>query len=244
MRLVLTQGVPGPWGELAKGIFHVKGIPFAPVSQEGGGENPALQDWTGQAGAPVAVWNEEPPRSGRHEILFLAERLAPEPALLPRDPSQRAWCLGVANEIAGELGFGWCRRLRMVHALMQAPSLPGHLLELRDRLGWRYGYSPEAAAMASERAAQVLRSLASRLHAQHERGSAYLLGDSLTVADITWACFAAMIRPLPPELCPMAEATRATYQMPDPTLEAALDPILIAHRDFIYREHLVLPLDF
>ena len=29
LRLVLTTGVPGPWGESAKGIFDVKGIPYA-----------------------------------------------------------------------------------------------------------------------------------------------------------------------------------------------------------------------
>ena len=29
LRLVLTRGVPGPWGEAAKAILHVKQIPYA-----------------------------------------------------------------------------------------------------------------------------------------------------------------------------------------------------------------------
>ena len=39
LRLVLTTSVPGPWGESAKAIFHVKQIPHCRVIQEGGGEN-------------------------------------------------------------------------------------------------------------------------------------------------------------------------------------------------------------
>lgn len=31
LRLVLTAGVPGPWGEAAKSIFSLKGIDFLPV---------------------------------------------------------------------------------------------------------------------------------------------------------------------------------------------------------------------
>ena len=31
LRLVLTRGVPGPWGETAKNLLHVKGIPWVAV---------------------------------------------------------------------------------------------------------------------------------------------------------------------------------------------------------------------
>jgi len=59
LRLVLTPGVPGPWSEAAKGILHVKKLPYVKVRQELGGENRALLDWTAQASAPVLVWNEK-----------------------------------------------------------------------------------------------------------------------------------------------------------------------------------------
>ena len=36
LRLVLTRGVPGPWGEAAKAIFYVKKIPYVKVAQIAG----------------------------------------------------------------------------------------------------------------------------------------------------------------------------------------------------------------
>jgi glutathione S-transferase len=244
LRLVLTRGVPGPWGELAKAIFHVKGLPYAAVAQEAGSDDAALVRWTGAANAPSAVWNDEPARTDRMGILFLAERLAPEPPLLPAGARERALCLGLADAIAGESGFGWCRRLMMVERMMRAPSLPEPLLTLRTRLAWRYGYDAAAAAAAPARCAEVLGVLARRLAAQRERGSPYLVGDALSVADLTWAAFAVLVRPLPPDVCPMPAQTRAMYEAGHPAIDAALDPALLAHRGFVYEKHLALPLDF
>ena len=73
LRLVLTAGVPGPWGEAAKAIFRVKGIPFVPVRQTIGVHDETLLAWTRQTSAPVAMYEDERPRSGWAEILFLAE---------------------------------------------------------------------------------------------------------------------------------------------------------------------------
>ncbi len=64
LRLVLTAGVPGPWGESAKYILRVKNIPYAPVRQLGGLPNDALQRWTGMDNAPIAVYEDERPRAG------------------------------------------------------------------------------------------------------------------------------------------------------------------------------------
>ncbi len=52
----------------------------------------------------------------------------------------------------------------------------------------------------------------------------------------------ALIKPLPAEQCPMAEALRPAFEAMDDTTRAALDPILLAHRDAIYAQHLELPL--
>ena len=52
LRLVLSVGVPGPWGEAAKGLFTVKKIPFVRVRQLPGLENPELLEWTGHENAP------------------------------------------------------------------------------------------------------------------------------------------------------------------------------------------------
>jgi glutathione S-transferase len=243
LRLVLTRGVPGPWGELAKAICHVKQLAYTAVAQEAGSDDAALRRWTGAANAPTAVWNDEPARTDRNGILFLAERIAPEPPLLPADARERALCLGLADAIAGEGGFGWCRRLMMVERMMRAKSLPEPAAALRDTLAWRYGWSEAAAAAAPTRCAEVLALLAHQLAAQRARGRTFLVGDALSVLDLTWATFAVLVRPLPPEQCPMPGPTRAMYEAKHPTIEAALDPALLAHRDFVYERHLVLPVD-
>jgi glutathione S-transferase len=243
LRLVLTRGVPGPWGELAKAIFHVKSLAYAAVAQEAGSHDEALRRWTGAANAPTAVWNDEPARIDRAGILFLAERLAPDPPLLPKDERKRALCLGLADAISGESGFGWCRRLMMIERMMQAKNLPEPMRALRDTLARRYGWSAEAGAAAPTRCAEVLALLARQLEAQRKRGSAYLVGDAPSVLDLSWATFAVLVRPLPEGVCPMPAQTRAMYEMRHPAIEAALDPALLAHRDSVYERHLVLPID-
>jgi glutathione S-transferase len=240
LRLVLTRGVPGPWGEAAKAILDVKRIPYVRVAQRAGEDDAALVRWTGAANAPTAMYDDERPRSERHAILFLAERLAPNPPLLPADVDERALCLGLSHEIAGELGFGWCRRLML---LEPNDALPAPVRKTLEALRERYASPDYPPARAAERCADIMRALARRLHGQRARGSDYLLGDGLTVADLYWATFAVMLQPLPEALCPMSPAQRAMYTARDPVLTAALDPILLEHRDRIYQRHLELPVD-
>ncbi len=240
LRLVLTRGVPGPWGEAAKAILHVKRIPYVKVAQIAGENDEALIRWSGAANAPTAMYDGERARSERHALLALAERLAPNPPLVPSDPEQRALCLGLTNEVAGELGFGWCRRILL---LQVGPNTPPPMRAMLEALNARYASPDFPPARAAERCAEIMRALARRLHAQRQRGSDYLLGDSLTVADLYWATFAVMLQPLPEAKCPMNPAQRAMYTARDPLLTAALDPVLLAHRDTIYDRHLELPVD-
>lgn len=248
LRLVLTRGVPGPWGEAAKNLFHVKRIPYARVAQEGGSENAELLVWTGRANAPQAVWQDEPARTGWAEIMLLAERLAPEPPLLPEDAGTRAELFGLGFLVAGEQGFAWQRRLMMLHPVMSLPeealAADHPVRQMVGRLAERYGYSPEAVTAAPARAAAVLRLLSERLEAQRAAGSRYFFGDALGAFDLLWAAFAALLRPLPEEHCAFAPAMRAQYTVEDPEVLAAASPLLLEHRDFVYETHLELPLDF
>jgi glutathione S-transferase len=111
------------------------------------------------------------------------------------------------------------------------------------RMGERYGYSRPAAEQAPARTAAILDLLGERLARGSQRGTRYFVGDSLTALDIYWAAFAAMLEPLPPALCPMPETLRPQYTVRDPLVRAAAKPSLLAHRDFIYRQHLVLPVE-
>jgi len=245
LRLVLTAGVPGPWGEAAKSIFYVKKIDYTRVRQDGGMPNEALVAWTGQANAPQAVLDDEPPRSGWAEILFLAERLAPEPNLIPRDPQLRALCFGLCFEICGEDGLGWNRRIQLLHPMMSMPNADtAPELDAARRLSKRYGYGPEHVETANQRVCQILRLFSAQLADQQNAGSEYLVGTQLSAANIYWATFAAMLRPMPAELNPMPEMLRGAYGSLTKEIEAELDPALLAHRDRIYERHLELPLDF
>jgi len=240
LRLVLVRGVPSPWGEAAKAIFQVKKLPFARAAQERGGHNPELLDWTGQTSAPVAAFEDEKPRTGWAEILLLAERLAPEPRLVPRSPAERARLFGLANELAGELGFGWCRRNAGIH--QAAVNLPeGPLRDGALAFGRRYGYRAEEAGLYRVRVREVLALFTELLRDQRARGSRFLLGDALSALDLYWATFGALLEPLPKELCPTDDAMRAFYTLRDPEQHAPGDEILLEHRDFIYREYLELP---
>jgi glutathione S-transferase len=109
----------------------------------------------------------------------------------------------------------------------------------------RYGYTgADGAPRAAARAAQILRLLAEQLRAQRQRGSAYLVGDRLSGADLAWAAFSNMCAPLPHAQCPMPDFMRSMYTCADPQVVAALDPILLEHRDRLFRETIGLPLDF
>jgi glutathione S-transferase len=242
LRLVLTPGVPGPWSEAAKSILHVKQLAHVKVRQELGGANLALMQWTAQASAPVMIWNDERPRSIWNDQLYLAERLQPNPPLIPANFQDRVPMFGYANELCGENGLGWSKRLMIIHEGMSSPSESAR--QLASYLGAKYGYDRTAAEAAPARIAGILRSLAAQLERQHARGSRFFIGDALSALDIYWATFAALIDPLPDELCPMPQGFRRVYTNTHPTVKAAAAPALFEHRDFIYRSFLELPLDF
>jgi glutathione S-transferase len=238
LRMVVVGGIPSSWGEAAKGILHIKRIDWLAVRLTYDDER--LKQWAGQRNAPVALYANEPPRAGWEDILLLAERLAPTPALLPADPAARALVLGLAHEVCGEGGLGWSRRLQLIHAGLQGAG--GFAGRAATYLGKKYGYTPEAGAAAGARVAELLGRFATRLKAQHAAGSRYCVGDSVTALDVYSATFMAMFRPLPPAQCDMEASTRAAFETRDAQTDAALDPVLIAHRDMMYAQHLALPL--
>lgn len=241
LRLVVVGGVPSPWGEAAKGILHVKKLAYCAVRLTPG--NAAIAEWTRQESAPVAMYEDEAPRGGWAEILLLAERLEPGVRLVPEDPAQRAELFGLAHEICGEMGLGWCRRLQGVARPLEGDESVGFPKPIAAYLGAKYGYRPGIGAEADARVQQVLGLLAARLQDQRRAGSDYYLGDRLSALDIYSATFMALFAPLPPEHCAMPDALRTAFETKDEATDRALDPILLEHRDRIYAEHLALPLE-
>src|SRR5207302_469478 len=133
---------------------------------------------------PRVIWNDQ---------LFLAERLAPHPALIPDDLEERALMFGLANEICGENGIGWNRRLMLVHTSLNDPKSKEAARKTNEYMAAKYGYSPEAATAAPARVAAVVRRLSEQLERQRSRGSTFLIGGALSALDIYWAAFAARI---------------------------------------------------
>lgn len=242
LRLVLTSGVPGPWGEAAKAAFHVKKIPHVRVAQEGGGENKALEDWTGERNAPQAVLDAEPARTAWRDIIDLAERMQPEPALCPDSADECEEMFDWIALLASKDGLGWHRRMSLFGPMMALPEdHPGH--QLVAGMAGRYGYSAEAAEAAPGQSAKIVEKFSQRFVAQRKAGHAFLYGDRLSALDLYWAAFAALLDPLPHEICPMPEMIRSSYLCQDSEILAALDPGLLEHRTRIYEDWLEVPLD-
>lgn len=239
LRLVLVRGVPSPWSQAAKAILEIKRLPYLAAALDVGAANTEIAAWSGQNSAPVVAWQGEAPLNRWLDILLLAERLAPEPALLPADPLQRALAIGLGHEMLGERGIAWNRRLQMF-ASAAASGNAGRLAPLIDK----YGFSAADAAAAGGRIAATLRALAVQLKAQQARGVPFLVGEGLSAADIWWVATANIVAPLPPAQCPMREASRAAFTASDPAIGTALDPALLAHRDRVFKAHFRDPMEF
>jgi len=237
LRLVVLRRFPSPWSQAAKGILRVKQLEATFVSTASDDPPGALEDWTGQDSFPAAVYESEPARSGWAEILFLAERLAPSPSLIPADPADRALFFGLCHEIAGEMGLGWCRRLlAMEMGLAGDPPDP-----LSMYLADKYGFSKAAAATALGRVIDVLTLLRDQLRRQREAGRRHLVGDALSALDIYWATFCNLVSPLPPEQLPMSQAMRPIFTATESEVLTIIADGLLEHRDFVYGKYLELP---
>jgi glutathione S-transferase len=235
LRMVVVGKVPSPWGEAAKGFFHIKGLEFVAVRLAY--DDPALKKWAGQLSGPVVFHDSEPPRSGWAEILMLAERLSPAPALLSLEPHARAREIELASDFCGERGLGWTRRLQLVHA--GAHKLGGFPERIAAYLGGKYGYDATQAGTYGPRIRELLGKFAAALRAT---GGPYYFGDRLSAVDVYSAAFVALFAPLPDSQCAMEPWTRVAFEYLDADTAAVLDPSLLAHRDMMYARHLETPL--
>ena len=147
---------------------------------------------------------------------------------------------GFVNELAGEHGLGWNRRLQ---GFGRARS-SGKTHPVSEALIAKDGYDADAARAAPQRIAGTLVALTTQLKAQQARGFDFLVGESLSAADVYLVTFLNLVAPLPPEQCPMPDAFRAGFTAREPEIVAALDPVLLAHRDRIFRAHFRDPMEF
>ena len=204
-RVTFVPGMPALYSEALKNICFVKGVPLIRVLHPHMGIDKAtgqdrqarLYELTSQTSLPTMFHNQERPRNVWIEQLALAERVGAtgSPSLIPDDFELRSEALGVCAVVMGEDGMVWNMRL-----LIDTP------------LGRKYGYSATACAEAPAKVAAVVSLIDRRLEAQEQRGSRYLVGETLTAADIYWATVSISILTPPPEIMPLTRQNKRALE--------------------------------
>jgi hypothetical protein len=230
--------LPSPWSELCRALFHVKRIPFALVSARDPqlGLTP-LRTATAQDALPVVFWQSERPRASWLEQVSLAERLVDTPKLLPMSPRDRAFVVGFLSELCAENGFGWHRRILMIERLLAETSFGERERAIGRYLAAKYGHSADSLIESRQRCEAVVAAFASISITEQD----FLFGSSLSALDLGWAAFAALIQPLPHDLCPMDTLWRDLYTWTPAETAPEAVAALLAHRDRIYQSWMELP---
>ncbi len=239
LRLVVVAGTPSPWGQAAKAMIEYKRLDYVAAAQIMGGANEALVAWAGVNSGPVVAWNDERPISRWDDILFLLERLAPQRPLVPEDIVDRVRLLGLAQEICGELGLGWNRRLSLFQPAMQSGNPPEMVLNMARK----YRYNESDVATAEARQITSLTLLDAVLSEQRARGRRYFVGTTPTALDFYWAAFCNLFDILPPAQMAVDPGFRVMLETLAPAVRAALSPLLIKHRDHMMQQYFKLPME-
>lgn len=238
-RVTFIPGIPALFSEALKNICYVKGIPLIRalhpmmgVDEATGEDRQApLYKLTSQTSLPTMFHNEERPRNVWIEQLALAEEIgaAGTPNLLPTDFAERATVFGLCAIVLAEDGFIWNMRI-----LGDGP------------LSRKYGFSEEASAAAPRKMAEVVALIAKRLEAQEQLGSRYLVGSSLSAADIYWATLSMSILVPPPEIMPLTRQNKGMLRFFSknseiPAISEVLTDKVEEHQRFILSTHCETP---
>jgi glutathione S-transferase len=234
LRLVLAAGIPSPWSEAAKGIFRVKEVPFVavrllPTDKE-------VRQWTRTRNSPVAMFDDEPARTGWADILELAERIGPSRSLVPARPADRVKMFGLAHEVVGEGGLAWSSRIVSIAEGLATDGVRGFPPFIGKFLGDRYGFVEARVGLAKDRVREGLELLVAELG-----DKPYFMGDQLTALDVYSAAVMNVFEPPPDELCPIIPPVRHAFESMKGVL-GEVPPMLIAHRERMYERHLERPI--
>jgi glutathione S-transferase len=203
----LLQFRHSPYNEKVRWALDLKRVPHRRRSLLPGPHMGVVKKLTGRTQTPVLVLHDGSAIDGSARILDWLEGQHPEPRLMPDDPVQREQVLGVQRRFDDEI----TPRIRraVLDALLRRPRYFAAVFgeaesPFRQRL-----YSlivPLAAPLVRKGngisgAAAVADGIAAghqamELVAAHTRATGYLVGDRLTLADITAATtLATLVRP-------------------------------------------------
>ena len=238
-RVTFVPGVQAMYSGALKNICFVKKVPLIRVLHPqmgvdevtGKDRQAKLYELTSQTSLPTMFHDKERPRNAWIEQLALAEKIGStdSPDLIPDNFELRVEMFGLCAVVLAEGGLTWNMRI-----LIDSP------------LGRKYGYSEEASSTAPAKIGEVITLIDNRLEAQEKRGSRYLVGDSLTAADIYWATMSMTVLPAPPEIMPETQQNAGMLYFFEsnskiPAIEEALTKRLVDHQRFILTTYCETP---
>tara|TARA_B100000212_G_scaffold208205_1_gene157184 strand:+ start:5222 stop:6037 length:816 start_codon:yes stop_codon:yes gene_type:complete len=238
-RVTFVPGMQAIYAEALKNICFVKKIPLIRVlhpnmgfdKKTGKDKQAKLYELTSQTSLPTMFHDNERPRNVWIEQLSLAEKIGADdsPSLIPDSFELRADMFGLCAIILAEDGLVWNMRI-----LIDSP------------LGKKYGYSEKASLNAPKKIAEVITLIDNRLKAQEKLGSPYLLGDSLTAADIYWATMSMTVLPVPPEIMPRTKQNQGMIiyfesNSKIPLIADALSKRIKTHQEYILKTYCETP---
>ena len=238
-RITFIPGLQAIYAEALKNICYVKKIkitrvlhPFMGIDKETGKDRQAkLYELTSQTSLPTMLHNEERPRNVWIEQLALAEEIGSSDSitLTPDNFKERADMFGLCAIVLGEDGLVWNMRI-----LSDSP------------LARKYGYSDNASSRAPRKMAEIIGVIDSKLEAQQENGSKYLIGNSLSAVDIYWATISMTVLPASLEIMPKTKQNQGMLSAFEgiskiPEVESALSERILTHRDYILKTYCETP---
>lgn len=238
-RVTFIPGIPALYSEALKNICYVKGLtlvralhPMMGIDKvTGENRQTRLFELTSQTSLPTMFHNDERPRNVWTEQLALAEEIgtADSPKLIPENYEDRVTMYGLCAITLGEDGIVWNMRI------------------LGDNpLGRKYGYSDAASAAAPKKMAEVIDLIGRRLEAQEKAGSRYLVGNSISAADVYWATMSMSIVVPPPEIMPLTKQNQGMLRYfarnaSIPEIAEVLSDKIEAHQKYILSTYCETP---
>ena len=232
VRITFIPGIQALYAEALKNICFVKEIPIIRAlhplmgvdEKTGEDRQKRLYELTSQSSLPTMFVNDERPRNVWIEQLALAERIgsATSPALIPADFEQRVEVFGLCSVVLGEDGLVWNMRI-----MNDGP------------LGRKYGYTDAASLTAPAKIAEVTGLIDRRLEKQAEHGSRYLVGETLTAADIYWATMSMSITAVPPEIMPVTEQNQGMLKFFAANSKTPIIAEVLSHRIEAHQRHIL-----
>ncbi len=238
-RITFIPGLQAIYAEALKNICYVKKIkiirvlhPFMGIDKKTGKDRQAeLYALTSQTSLPTMLHDEERPRNVWIEQLALAEEIGASDSinLIPNNFKERAEMYGLCAIVLGEDGLVWNMRI-----LSDGP------------LARKYGYSDDASSMAPTKMAEIISLINSQLKSQEENNSKYLVGDSLSAADIYWSTISMTFLPASVEIMPKTKQNEgmlfffeANSKIPE--IKEVLSDRILSHRDYILKTYCETP---